>query len=251
MKKENYGLPTALLCIAAYMIALSASSSMYVLVSLVGLTIAVFALNFDSKVKKTLVQALGLALIFGGCSIFFDTILGSIIGLDISSGYTWSLITGTLTGGTLIFTFIYKIIGIVECFIYIALIVAILAKVDIILAVVHKAVDGFVPVNPYTGQGYGNPQFAGAPQQPYGAPQQFTGPQQPYGTPQPMPNQAPTMNGGTQQFVNGNPQMMNRPMGQPMGQPIGQPMNGPVPPQAGQGQPMNSVPGQFNNQPRK
>lgn len=246
MKKENYGLPTALLCIAAYMFALSASTSMYGLVSLVGLTIAVFALHFDSKVRKTLVQALGLALIFVGCSVFFDTILGSVFGLDIASGYTWSLITGSLSGGTLIFTIIYKIIGIVECFICIALIVAILAKVDIILTVVHKAVDGFVPMNPYTAQGYGSPQFAGAPQQPYGAPQQFAGPQQPYGAPQPMPNQAPTMNGGPQQFVNGNPQMMNRPMGQSMGQP----MNGPIPPQTGQGQPMNNVPGQFNNQPR-
>lgn len=75
MKKENYGIPATLLCVALYFLAVDGS----MWVSL-GALIIVFALDFEDRIKKTAVQALGIVLIANCISIGIDcieSILGS------------------------------------------------------------------------------------------------------------------------------------------------------------------------------
>ena len=198
MKKENYGIPATLLCLAAYVIGFGSITSGGSIWALVSLTIAVFALGFDSRVKKAFVQSISLAVIFfavTACFELFKVLFG--ISYDPSGALSFIEIF-SLSGADIVFMSFYRLIAIAKLVLFVILAITVLCKKDIILAPVHKAVDGFVPVKQYAQQPYGQPQqFNGQPQQFNGQPQQFNG----------QPQQ---FNGQPQQF-NGQPQQFNNP----------------------------------------
>lgn len=214
MKKENYGIPTSLLQVLIYALAL------YVCVNglgnmwaLIGLTIAAFILGFSSNVKKTLVQADALILIFFGVNIVFEFIGSFFSFADSADMYGITLYARYMD----VVNTVHRILDIAAYVIFGVLGIMALAKKDFFVASVHKAVDGFVPRPVYQQPVYnGQPQqFNGQPQQFNGQPQQFNGqPQQFYGQPQQFngqPNPQPQQpysgqpNGQPQQY-NGQPQ---------------------------------------------
>lgn len=225
MKKENLGVPAMLLCVTAYLIAFLGSLSTFSIVSLVALTITVFAMNFDARVKKTFVQALGLCLIFSGIQFFFDA-LSDIFGVYVTSSNSWKDTMDSMEGAERVFSIIDKLVVIAEYAVYLILTVAVIAKADIIISAVHRAVDGFVPVKQYAGPQYGNQPYAAQPGQ------QFVNPQT-------MNGQAQQFNGQPQQFVAGQPKQFN---GQPQQFAAGQPQQQP--------QQFGGQPQSFNNQQR-
>ena len=203
MKKENYGIPAGLLCISIY--AMAFFSNLYVVVAAL---VAVFALNFESRVKKTAVQAVGITLIFSASTYFF----GAITALTGVSGYAtqgWKEIFDYMSVQPLegMITILQKLISITEYTIFTIFIIAILVKKDFFIGPVYRVVDGFAPVK----------------------------------HPNPV-NQQPMY----QQPMQGQPMYQQPMQGQPMqGQPMqGQPMQG----QPMQGQPMQGQPQQFNPQ---
>lgn len=198
MKKENFGIPAALLNVMIYVMALYvALANSSVIWTMVALTVAVFALGFSSNVKKTVVQAGALVVMvfaarivfdfFGYCLSFFDSV--DYTGDSIYNSY--SSIRGN----------IFAIFDIACCVIFVLLGILALVKKDLFVAPVHKAVDGFVPRPAVQPQQYvqqpqqynnmqaqqfnGQPQqFNGQPQQFNGQPQQFNGQQQQFAQPQ-------------------------------------------------------------------
>lgn len=222
MKKENYGIPTMLLCVAIYVIGLfSAIGSVW---PIVGVTILVFALQFDSNTKKTAVQSLGLALIVSAIYIVFNVI-------DVFVGMIDTYATLRSNNGFLKFMdTLEDLVKLATYIVYGVLIICAGVKNDIFVGKAHLVVDGFIPVKPMPQQMYN------------GQPQQFNGVQ-------PMNNGAPMNAGqptnGVQSMRGGQATNGVQPMHgaqstngvQPMHG--GQPMNG-VQPMRG-GQPMNGA----------
>lgn len=181
MKKENYGMPAALLNVMIYVVGLYVCVSNLTLIwVLLGLTISVFALELSGSVKKTAVQASALVLMFVAINAvfgFFGTLLKFADSAYISFEEVRAIIIRIVDIGAYV---IFAVLGIMA-----------LVKKDLFVDPVHKAVDGFVPRPVYQQpqQFAGQPQqFAGQPQQFAGQPQQFAGqPQQPNGQPQ-QPN---------------------------------------------------------------
>ena len=228
MKKENYGIPAVLISVAAY--ALAYYTNVF---GLLALTIAVFALAFNGKVRKVVVQALSLALIFLAVRETIDLIVGAF---DLKT-YAQLLddAPGLYSIMDKVMTVIARIINYTEFGIVAILIIAAIIKQDIIISAVHKAVDGFVPVR--------------QPQMPYGQPQQFAGQSQQFnGQPQQFNGQPQQFNGQPQQF-NGQPQRLS---GQPQ-QFSSQPQQFSGQPQQFSGQPQqfSAQPQQVNNQPQQ
>ena len=175
MKKENYGIPAGLLCISIY--AMAFFSNLYVVVAAL---VAVFALNFESRVKKTAVQAVGITLIFLASTYFFGVIT-ALTGVA-SSGYDgWKVIFDSMSVQPLegMLNILQKLISIAEYTIFAIFIIAILVKKDFFIGPVYRVVDGFAPVkhpNPVQGQPMQGQPIQGQPMQ--GQPQQFN-PQNP------------------------------------------------------------------------
>ncbi len=174
MKKENFGIPTALLNVMIYALALYITvNSVATIWALLGFTVVAFALNFSGSVKKTLVQASALVLIFIGVHVVF-----SLFGCFFSFAATPSVITGESLYSKYndLVDVINTIISIAAYGIFALLAIMALVKKDLFVGPVYKAVDGFVPRPQYQQQ----PVYNGQPQQFYGQPQQFNGqPQQP------------------------------------------------------------------------
>ena len=188
MKKENYGIPAVLIGIAAY--ALAYYTEVF---GLLALTIAVFTLAFNGKVRKVVVQALGLSLIFFAVNAIVSLFT---TGFGIStSAQLFNELFREYSVMDKIMTVFDRIIDVAKLGIIGVLIVSTLIKQDIIIGAVHKAVDGFVPVK--------------QPQMPYGQPQQFNGqPQQFNGQPQQFNGQPQQFSGQPQQYT-GQPSPYN------------------------------------------
>ena len=206
MKKENFGIPASLLNVMIYAIALWACiSDLSLIWVMLGLTVVAFALGFSGSVKKTLIQASALVLMFFAITVvlrFFGRLFGFVDELSIAYGKACDIM--------------YKIVDIGVYVVFVTLGIMALVKKDLFVNPVHKAVDGFVPRPQYQQpqQYAGQPQqYAGQPQQPVGGPQLYAGqpqqyagqPQQPAGGPQQFNGQPQQPAGAPQQF-NGGPQ---------------------------------------------
>ena len=199
MKKENYGIPTALLSVVIYLAGLYAAASAGSLWVVLGITVLVFALQFNSNVKKVAIQALGLAAAFAMVGVAFDVIDLIINIIDEAR----DAMTDP-NGGFMTFLDILKrLVEVARYVVFGTLVITSLLKREIIIDKVHMIVDGFVPVKqvqqsmyngmqqPFNGQpqqqfapnGQPQQQFApnGQPRQPFnGQPQQFNGQSQPF-----------------------------------------------------------------------
>ncbi len=186
MKKENYGIPAMPLCVAIYLIGIASVVGTFW--PILAVTVAVFALQFDSRVKKTAVQALGLALIIAAIGLVFD-LVGSFKGLvDTYATYRDD------SGYTKFMNTLEYLVRLAAYILYGILMICSAIGSDIFVGKAHLVVDGFVPAKPVQpmyngGQPMNGAQAMNVGQQPmnggqmYGAPQQgqFNGqqPQQP------------------------------------------------------------------------
>lgn len=172
MKKENFGIPTSLLNTMIYALALYVAINYgTVFWVMIGLTVVVFALGFSSTVKKTVLQADVLILLFIGANLIFDFIgifFSFADPVDFSGESVYSKYTDVVN-------VIEKIFNIIAYVVFVLLALMALAKKDLFVASVHKAVDGFVPRPVVQPQGYaGQPQgYAGQPQGYAGQPQNY------------------------------------------------------------------------------
>ena len=218
MRKENYGVPAALLNVMIYVCALyicvQSPSMLWVLI---GLTVAVFVLGFGSTVKKTMVQANAIVLMFIAVNVLF-----AFIGYFFDFANTPDEFSGKSLDNTFneFVRTVNIILNIAACVIFALLGIMALIKKDLFVGAVHMAVDGFIPrpvyqpQQPFNGQsqqpfnGQSQQPFNGQSQQPFnGQPQQFSGqPQQPFnGQPQQFNSQPQPFSGQPQHF-NGQPQ---------------------------------------------
>ena len=196
MKKENYGIPTALLNVMIYVMALYvALSNSSVIWTMIALTVAVFALGFSSNVKKTAVQASALVVMVYGAKLVFD-FFGYFLSFFKSSDYAGDSIYRSYCN---IQDNIFAFFNIAICVIFVLLAILALVKKDVFVAPVHKAVDGFVPRPAVQPQ-----QYNGQPQQYNGQPQQYNGQPQQY-------NSQPQQYSGQPQQYNGQPQQFAQP----------------------------------------
>ena len=186
MRKENYGIPAVLLNVMIYASALYVCiQSLSMLWVLIGLTVAVFALGFGSTVKKTMVQANAIVLMFIAVNVLL-----TFIGYFFSFADTPNALTNRSLDD-MFNDFVRTaniILDIAACVIFVLLGIMALIKKDLFVGPVHMPVDGFIPRPVYQPQQQFNSQpqqFNGQPQQFNGQPQQFNGqPQQFNGQPQ-------------------------------------------------------------------
>ncbi len=191
MKKENFGIPASLLNVMVYAIALYVCvNSLGLIWVMLGLTIAAFALGFSGNVKKTLIQASALVLMFFAVDVifgFFGTLFAFVTKIDIAYNNVKIIMV--------------RIVDIGAYAVFVTLGIMALVNKDLFVNPVHKAVDGFVPRPVYQQQYQGQPQqYQGQPQQYQGQPQQYQGqPQQYQGQPQQYQGQPQQYQGQPQQ----------------------------------------------------
>ncbi|MDO5522296.1 MAG: hypothetical protein Q4G58_17510 [bacterium] len=244
MKKENYGIPAMLLCVGLYLLGLYSAVGTFW--PIIAATVVVFALQFDSKVKKTAVQSLALALIVSAVYVVFNVI-------DVFTNMIDTYATLRSDNGFI--KFMETLEGLVKLATYVIygiLIICAAIKNDIFVGKTHLIVDGFVPAKPMPQQMYNGPQ------QPFNGGQPMNG-GQPINGPQPM-NSVHPMNGG-QPMTGAHPTKGGQPMNgahprngaRPMNsvQPMNgaHPMNGPQ--QMPGGRPMNDPQQMHNVNPMK
>ena len=152
MNKENYGIPATLLCIAIYLVGLYGAVNTQIWPMLT-VTIAVFALSFNSEVKKTAVQALGIVLICAASYMvlkFFgnlNTTFTSSVDFDSDSISSYLSSRGK-NGFSKFLDIVEEIVNYATYVIFFVLLIARVINNGIIINKVHMVVDGVVPVKP-------------------------------------------------------------------------------------------------------